>query len=132
MLTLKCLDFIPLLDRCYNTPTDIGLIKEYILYFKNSNKTNNNIIEIGRFDGNYDELKNNGGLFVFPIKDKFAYMVDEGTLLIRVKDKNDKVIPLMKESDVDIVLKSERGLTLESDDTSEVIVEVLSHEYTVS
>jgi hypothetical protein len=124
LLTLRCLDFIPLLDRCYNTPTDIGLIKEYILYFKNSNKTNNNIIEIGRFDGNYDELKNNGGLFVFPIKDKFAYMVDEGTLLIRVKDKNDKVIPLMKESDVDIVLKSERGLTLESDDTSEVIVQV--------
>ena len=54
------MDFIPFIDRCHNTPSDRGIVNEYIVYLVNGKGEKQ--IEVGRFKGSYDEMKKTGGL----------------------------------------------------------------------
>jgi hypothetical protein len=56
LLTLRYLDFIPLLDRDHTTPTDKGIVKEYVVYFADKQK-GNNFLEVGSFKGDHKEMQ---------------------------------------------------------------------------
>ena len=67
LLSIRYLDFIPQLDRDHNTPTDKGIVKEYILYLTDKHAEKDGHIEIGRFKGSYAEMKLTGGICAFQI-----------------------------------------------------------------
>jgi hypothetical protein len=119
-LLLRYLDFIPFLDRCYNTPTDKGIIKEYVVFL--AQKGSEELVEVGRFKGNYKEMQQTGGILVFQTPIEIA---DRADLKLKIKAMyKDIVVPLMVESDWDIVLENDRGITIRSKDTLDVYARV--------
>ena len=125
LLLLRYLDFIPQLDRDYNTPTDTGIVKEYIVFFTDRQNTDYRI-ELGRFKGDYAEMKRTGGIVVFKIPNDVPINKEDLVVMVYVipNDREKKDIPLMTESEWDIVLESERGITLASEQTAEIIAKV--------
>jgi hypothetical protein len=125
LLLVRYLDFIPQLDRDYNTPTDKGIVKEYIIFFTDRQNTGSSI-ELGRFKGDYAEMKRTGGILVFKIPNDVPLNRDELVLMVCVVPSNGKKkdVPIMIESEWDIVLESERDLTLGSEQTAEIIAKV--------
>lgn len=125
LLLIRYLDFVPQLDRDYNTPTDKGIVKEYIVFFTNKQKTGYRI-EVGRFKGDYAEMKRSGGILVFKIP--IDVPINREDLVVEIyvvpSDNEKKDVPLMTESEWDIVLESERGLTLTSEQTADIIAKV--------
>ena len=105
LLVLRYLDFVPLLDRCHNTPADRGMIKEYIVLFIDKDGTKE--IEVGRFKGNYEEMKMTGGAIVFKLPD--AELSEDQVLIIKAVT-NTGIYTLMTESELDIALESEWGI----------------------
>jgi hypothetical protein len=125
LLLIRYLDFVPQLDRDYNTPTDKGIVKEYIVFFTNKQKAGYRI-EVGRFKGDYAEMKRSGGILVFKIPTDVPVNREDLVVAIYVvpSDNEKKDVPLMRESEWDIVLESERGLTLTSEQTADIIAKV--------
>jgi hypothetical protein len=124
LLSIRYLDFIPQLDRDHNTPTDKGVIKEYIIFFIDKHAAKDGHIEIGRFKGSYDEMKLTGGICAFKIPVEVLSRCDDMIVEIEAVQDDEERIPLMIESEWDCILESERGLTLASGDTTEVIARV--------
>ena len=125
LLVLRYLDFIPQLDRDYSTPTDKGVVKEYIVFFTDRQNTDYRR-ELGRFKGDYAEMKRTGGTVVFKIPDDVPINKEDLMVIVYASpnDGNKKDVPLMTESEWDIVLESERGITLASEQTAEIIAKV--------
>ena len=125
LLLLHYLDFIPQLDRDYNTLTDKGIVKDYMVFFTDKNNPSYHI-EVGRFKGDYAEMKRTGGLLVFKIPIDVHLNREDSVLEISVipNDGKKKDIPLMTECEWDIVLENERGVTLGSEQTAEIIAKV--------
>jgi hypothetical protein len=128
LLMLRYMDFIPFIDRCHNTPTDRGIVSEYVVLFINRNSEEQ--IEVGRIKGSYDEMQKTGGLSVLKLPDNLSNLHDLA-LLIKVRDNEGQDYPLMIESDFDIMLENakgilgdKRGLTLGSNDNRNIIVRV--------
>jgi hypothetical protein len=126
LLAVRYLDFVPFLDRHHNTPTDRDMIKEYICMFVN--RDNMKQIEVGRFKGDYKEMKRTGGVVVFRLPD--AELSEDQILIVKAVTGTG-VYTLMVESDLDITLESERGiledkrgLTLGSGENATVSVRV--------
>jgi hypothetical protein len=126
LLILRYLDFVPLLDRCHNTPTDLGMIKEYVVLI--GSRDNTKQIEVGRFKGDYKEMKLTGGAVVFRLPDT---ELREDQILTVKAVTGTSVYTLMIESDLDIALESEkgiledkRGLTLGSGQNGSVSIRV--------
>jgi hypothetical protein len=104
LLLMRYLDFIPQLDRDYSTPTDKDIVKEYIVFFTDRQNTGHRI-ELGRFRGDYAEMKRTGGILVWKIPTEVP--IDKGDLVLEVdavQHDNEKVVPLMAESEWDIIL----------------------------
>jgi hypothetical protein len=125
LLLIRYLDFIPQLDRDYNTPTDKGIVKEYVVFFTDKQNSGHRI-EVGRFKGDYAEMKRTGGILVFKIPTNVPISREDLVVAIYVvpKDNEKKDVPLMIESEWDIVLESERGLTLGSEQSADIIARV--------
>jgi hypothetical protein len=126
VLVLRYLDFVPLLDRCHNTPTDRGMVKEYIVLFGDRN--NMKQTEVGRFKGDHKEMQRTGGILVFRFSDELSK--NEHVLTIKVLT-NAGDYTLMVESDLDIALESgrgvledKRGITLGSSQKGSVLARV--------
>ncbi len=119
LLSLRYLDFIPFLDRNYTTPD----IDEYCIYFVDEKGARR--MDVGSFKGNHEEMKQTGGLLAFPLPGEIKDNGDDGmTLTIDAIKKGQFVQPLMIESEWDIVLQSERAITLASNRTTEVTARV--------
>jgi hypothetical protein len=125
LLLMRYLDFISQLDRDYKTPTDKGIVKEYIVFFTDKQNPGYRI-EVGRFKGDYAEMKRTGGILVFKIPADVPINREDLALAIHVvpRDNEKKDVPLMTESEWDIVLEGERGLTLTSEQTANIIARV--------
>jgi hypothetical protein len=123
LLLMRYLDFIPQLDRDYNTPTNKGIVKEYIVFFTDRQNTGYRI-ELGRFIGDYAEMKRTGGILVLKIPTEVSDRDDLVLEVDVVPHDNGKGVPLMVESEWDIVLESERGLTLTSEQTADIIATI--------
>jgi hypothetical protein len=108
LLMLRYMDFIPFIDRCHNTPTDRGIINEYVVYLVNGNGEKQ--MEAGRFKGSYDEMQKTGGLLVLKLPPANLSNLDDLALLIKVRDNEGQYHPLMIESDFDILLENEKGI----------------------
>ena len=116
LLMLRYLDFVPLLDRDHKTPTTEGIVKEYLVSF--TNKQTQDRIEVGSFKGDHSEMKKTGGLVVFKLSNDVLNRNDLMIVVDVIRD--DKKIPLMIETEWDLVLESERGLTIPSGHTADV------------
>ena len=125
LLILRYLNFIPQLDRNYNTPTDTGIVKEYIVFFTDRQNTEYRI-ELGRFKGDYEEMKRTGGILIFRIPHDVSINKEDLVVMVYAVPSGSKKknVPLMTESEWDIVLESERGITLASQQTAEIIAKV--------
>lgn len=120
LLLIRYLDFIPQLDRDYNTPTDKGIVKEYVVLFTNR-KNAGYRIELGRFKGDHPEMKRTGGFLVFKIPPTGMFDLEDLILEVEaVPYDGVKNIPLMTESEWDIILECERGVTLCSGRTGDI------------
>lgn len=124
LLSIHYLDFIPQLDRDHNTPTDKGIIREYVLNFIDKDAGKEGRIEVGRFKGSYAEMKLTGGICSFKIPIEVQSRCDDMVVEIEAVQDNEERIPLMIESEWDCMLESERGLTLASGHSTEVITRV--------
>jgi hypothetical protein len=122
LLTLRYLDFIPLLDRDNTTPTDKGIVKEYVVYFTDKQK-DNNFLKVGSFKGDHKEMQRTGGLLVFQLLAEVMDRDSDLRLVVKASN-NDHDVPLMLESDWDLVLESERGITIGSSNTTDVFARV--------
>jgi hypothetical protein len=122
LIALHYLDFIPIIDRKNRqTPSDEGgNVEGYELTFTN---VDNESIKVGSFKGDHIETQHNGGTVVFQIPEGLSIR-DDLMLVVKVKMKNGNVEPLMIESDLDLVLESERGLTVGSKQTGDVRAQV--------
>ncbi len=87
-----------------NNP-EIGMIKEYVVMFGGRDDTKQ--IEVGRFKGDYKEMKLTGGAVVFRLPDT---ELSEDQILTIKAVTGTGVYTLMIESDLDIALESERGI----------------------
>jgi hypothetical protein len=114
LLMLRYLDFIPFLDRKYTTPP----MDTYHVYFL---RKNGEQIDIGQFKGDHEEMKYTGGLLVFKMPEQILH---DDILVIDVIKRDRSAVPLMIESEWDILLESERGLSLGSGDEREVVARV--------
>lgn len=124
LLYMRYLDFIPQLDRDHNTPTDRDIIKEYVILFNDKHAAKGGHIEVGRFKGNYAEMRLTGGICAFKIPVELLCSCDDMIVEIEAVQDDEERIPLMIESEWDCMLESERGLTLPSGGTTEVIAKV--------
>jgi hypothetical protein len=120
LLMLHYLDFVPFLDRCYNTPTDRASIKEYIVFF--TDKHEEELIEVGRFKGDYNEMRHTGGIIVFQLPNAVLNR-DDLMLIVKVVYK-DAQIPLMIESKWDLVLENDRGHIIPSGGLADIVARV--------
>jgi hypothetical protein len=118
LLMLRYLDFVPLLDRDYNTPTSKGIVKEFLVYFMDRHSREH--ITIGSFKGDHSEMKRTGGIFVFKLPSGVLAR-DELMLQVDVLVHNDIRVPLMIESEWDLVLEGHRGITIGSRRTADVV-----------
>ena len=114
MLAIRYLNFIPFLDRNYTTPTSAATVKEYLVYLTGPNE-----IAIGRFVGDHPEMVRSGGIVVFslPAADVDG---DEFRLCVDAVTGDGMRHKLMMESEWDIELLSNRGLTLASAESTHV------------
>jgi hypothetical protein len=119
LLTLRYLDFVPFLDRDYSTPTSRGEVDHFNAYFE----TTAGRIEVGRFTGDHEEMKRVGGLLTFPLPSE-AIARDDMRLCVDVVKANVFTQPLMIESDWDLSLLTDRGVTLASGEAAPVIAKV--------
>lgn len=122
MLILRYLDFIPLLDRDHTTPTDKGIVQEYVVYFIDKKK-GNDFLNVGSFKGDHKEMQRTGGLFAARLPDEVIERYNELKLVVKVA-KGGQEIPLMLESDWDLVLESQRGVTIGSGKNAEILARV--------
>ena len=113
-------DFIPFLDRNYNTPIDLKLVKEYQVSLIDNI---NNKLKIGSFKGDHNEMRGTGGISVFSIPEK-AIDKDNLLLLVEVLDNNGDIVPLMIESKWDIVLEGKRVVMMGSKQFTDVVARV--------
>ena len=118
LLMLRYLDFVPLLDRDYNTPTSKGIVKEFLVYFTDRHSRQH--IAVGSFKGDHHEMKRSGGIVVFKLPSGVLTR-DELMLHIDVLIYNDMRVPLMIESEWDLVLEGHRGITIGSRQTADVV-----------
>jgi hypothetical protein len=119
LLTLRYLDFVPFLDRGYSTPTSRGEVDYFNAYFE----TPEGRIEVGRFTGDHEEMKRVGGLLTFPWPSE-AIAREDMRLCIDVVKENVFSQPLMIESEWDLSLLTDRGVTLASGETAAVAARV--------
>jgi hypothetical protein len=125
LLVLRYLDFVPLLDRDYTTPTDKGIVKEYVVYFVDKQK-GNDFLKVGSFKGDHNEMQRTGGLLVFQLPVEVIDRHDDLKLLVKVAN-SDQEIPLMIESEWDLVLESQRSITIGSGNNAEILARVYYH-----
>jgi hypothetical protein len=128
LLMLRYLNFVPFVDRCHNTPTDRGMVNEYVVFLVDKN--NEKQIEVGRFKGSYEEMQKTGGLYILKLPDNLPDL-NNFMLLIKICDREGEYHQLMIESDFDIALEDEkgilgnkRGLTIGSNSDKNVFVKV--------
>ena len=110
MLCLRYLHFIPFLDRNYATPSSTGVVREYLVYFTGTSE-----VMIGRFAGHHEEMLLSGGLLVFKLPPDDVDF-DAMRLSIDAVTADGARHPLMIETEWDIELLSDRGLTLGSNE----------------
>jgi hypothetical protein len=122
MLVLRYLDFIPLLDTDHTTPTDKGIVQKYVVFFVDK-QTGNDFLKVGSFKGDHKEMQRTGGLFVSQLPVEVIERYNDLKLTVKVV-KSGKEIPLMLESDWDLVLESQRGITIGSGNNAEVLARV--------
>jgi hypothetical protein len=124
LLVLRCLDFIPFLDRDRNTPTDMGIVKEYIVFLVDQSTQEQ--FKLGSFKGDRAELQRSGGIFVSPIPEK-VLTKENLILLIQVlhsNDDHDNIMPLMIESKWDLTLESKRAIALGSKQFADITARI--------
>jgi hypothetical protein len=122
LLTMRYLDFVPQLDRDYRTPTDKDIVKEYTVFFADKQR-DDHLIKVGSFKGDHSEMQRTGGLLVFQLPADVLNR-DDLRLVITVENNNGKFLPLILESEWDLVLESERGITMASRNEKEIIARV--------
>ena len=115
LVALHNLHYTPFLDRDHTTPTSAGIVKEYVVALGPH--------ELGRYRGDREELQRTGGLLVFALPDGVAADNDL-TLSVSAVKPDDSVHPLMLESEFDIVLESDRCVTLGSRGSADVVARV--------
>jgi hypothetical protein len=120
LLVLRYLNFIPILDRNGNTPTDTSTVKGYAVSLVN--ESTHDHFKLGSFKGDRLEMQRTGGVAIFSIPEKALHKGDL-TLLVEVLDKDDSW-PLMIESRWDLVLESRRGVTLGSKQFADIIARI--------
>jgi hypothetical protein len=118
MIVLRQLDFVPLLDRDYTTPTSANVVDHYVVSFEGAGTAR----EVGRFRGDHAEMMRSGGLLAFPLAEEVTDY--EGLVLSVAAAKEGSTQPVMLESEWDLVLETDRGVKLSSGSTAEVVARV--------
>lgn len=120
LLALRYLDFVPFLDRDYATPTSAGIVDSYVVYLDSDAGPTT---EVGRFTGDHAEMRRTGGLLVFSLPRRMAGLADVRLAVDVVKDGAFRH-PLMAETEWDLVLLSDRGVTLGSGEKATAVARV--------
>lgn len=115
LLVLRCLDFVPFLDRAYQTPE----VDRYEVYFERDAGD----LYVGAFSGTRGEMQETGGLLVFPLPSGVSGDI-LAPLAVAVVKQGAFRQPLMLETEWDLVLESDRGVTLSSGGKTSVTARV--------
>lgn len=114
LVTLRYLDFLPYLDRSGRTPE----VDRYDVVFESPAGR----ALLGSFRGNHEEMVRTGGVMTMGVPDGVD-VLGEGRLSVEAVRGAERQ-PLVTETEWDLVLEGNRGLTLTSGDTATVTARV--------
>lgn len=104
VVTLHYLDFVPYLDKARTTPA----VDRYEVRWKAPGRT----VVLGQFSGTHGEMLRTAGLVVLSLPDEVD-LGAEGSIEVYAV-RGDEHVPVVAETEWDLVLEGDRGLTLAS------------------